>query len=316
MDGSDLQHRGLLADVSRAYFVDGLSKVEVADRFGVSRFQAARLLEEARSSGVVTIEVHDPRLPRSGRERDLADLLGVADVRIVDEHRDGLSTRERVGTAVLARVAAAVRPGDTVGLSWSRTLDAAARFVPAMPPCTVVQLTGASEMGDGRTFAQLLTQLDQRGVSTMPLYAPVVVDEPATAQDLRRQPIVADALSRAGALDVAVLAIGAWQENGSSIWNRVPEETRELVLASGVVAETAGIFFNAAGEEVRTVLDGRVIGVGLQQLRVARLAVGFSAGADRADAVFAVARAGLFSALIVDDALAAALIGEMTVEAS
>ena len=314
MDGTDLQHRVLLAQVSQAYFVDGLSKIEVADRFGVSRFQAARLLDEARSSGVVTIEVHDPRLPRSSREADLASLLNVRDVRIVDEQRDGLSTRERVGTAVLLRVAELTRPGDTVGLSWSRTLDAAARFVPAMPTCTVVQLTGASEIGDGRTFAQLLTRLDQRGVNTMPLYAPVVVDEVATAQDLRRQPIVADALRRADALDVAVLAVGAWREGGSSIWTRVPPAARSDVAESGVVAETAGIFFDASGREIRTSLDGRIIGVDLRQLHAARHTVGFSAGENRAEAVVAVAQSGLFHSLIVDDSLAAALLGEMAAE--
>lgn len=222
-DDAALHSRVRLAGVARAYYLDNRSKIEIGQQFGMSRFQVARLLDEARSSGVVSIEVHDPRLPRSTRELEVAALLGLDSIRIVEEAGDAAATPvERVGSAVLQQLAETVRPGMTVGISWSRTLDMAARFLTEMPPCTLVQLTGAFELPDGGTFTRLLMQLDRRGgVTTYPLYAPLVVDEPATAADLRRQPVLAEALARADALDLAVVAIGAWRSGESSVWEKV-----------------------------------------------------------------------------------------------
>src|ERR687897_2112865 len=47
----------LTASVARRYFLDGRSKVEIAEEFGMSRFKVARLLDDARESGLVRIEI-------------------------------------------------------------------------------------------------------------------------------------------------------------------------------------------------------------------------------------------------------------------
>src|SRR3712207_9527684 len=47
----------LTASVARRYYLDGRSKVEIAEEFGLSRFKVARLLDAARASGLVRIEI-------------------------------------------------------------------------------------------------------------------------------------------------------------------------------------------------------------------------------------------------------------------
>ena len=47
----------LLATVARRHFLDGRSKVEIAEEFGVSRFKVARLIDAARERGIVHIEI-------------------------------------------------------------------------------------------------------------------------------------------------------------------------------------------------------------------------------------------------------------------
>lgn len=306
---SGLLQRVLLADVARAYYLENRSKVEIAAQFGVSRFQVARLLDDARSSGIVTIEIHDPRRPRTELEIDLAEHLGVALVRIVEDLGDDMPHAERVGATVLGQLAEAVRPGMTVGLAWSRTLDAAARHLTALPPSIVVQLTGAFETEGGGTFTRLLMQMNQRaGVTAYPLYAPLVVDARSTASDLRRQPVIADALTRADHLDLAVVAIGAWKPKESSVWERVTEEVRTACSDAGVVAEFSGLFIDREGRPVKTPLDGRTIGVSFAQLQGTKRVIGFAYGADRAEAVLAATRSGMFDTIVVDDALGDALL--------
>lgn len=49
--------RALLAKVSRAFYPSNQPKTEIAEAFGIRRFQVARPLDQARE----TIEIHDPR---------------------------------------------------------------------------------------------------------------------------------------------------------------------------------------------------------------------------------------------------------------
>src|SRR4029077_15727855 len=48
----------LAATVARRYYLDGASKSEIAVELGLSRFKVARMLDRARSSGLVRIELH------------------------------------------------------------------------------------------------------------------------------------------------------------------------------------------------------------------------------------------------------------------
>src|SRR5437764_11327926 len=50
----------LLATVARRFYVQGRSKLEIADEFGVSRFKVARMLDTAMESGLVRVEFSLP----------------------------------------------------------------------------------------------------------------------------------------------------------------------------------------------------------------------------------------------------------------
>src|SRR3954451_14771253 len=50
----------LTATVARRYYFDGESKSDIAEELGLSRFKVARLLEQARASGLVRIELDYP----------------------------------------------------------------------------------------------------------------------------------------------------------------------------------------------------------------------------------------------------------------
>src|SRR5579875_3956717 len=63
----------LAAKIARRFYIDGISKRDIAAELGLSRFKVARTLEQARSSGLVRIELHydgDIDLDLSTRLRD------------------------------------------------------------------------------------------------------------------------------------------------------------------------------------------------------------------------------------------------------
>src|SRR4051812_42579896 len=60
LEGAGLAEVVLTASIARRYYLDGRSKVEIAEEFGLNRFKVARLLEAARESGLVRIEIRHP----------------------------------------------------------------------------------------------------------------------------------------------------------------------------------------------------------------------------------------------------------------
>ena len=308
---TDWSHEELLARMSQDYYLSHHSKVEIARNYGMSRFQVARYLEEALALGIVHIDIRFPA-PASGLDPErLADLLGVEHVGITPTGADDLTTREAMARKAASELMAAAFRNATLGISWSRTLDLAARHVTALPPCSIVQLAGGLPVPGSGNSLELIQSLGRHpGVKTWPLWAPLVVENAGTAGSLRRQPEIADTLARADGLDVAVVAVGAWMPGLSTVWNRVDNRLRLQAARAGAVAECSGRLLDAAGQPVDSELEERVLAVTVSQLQHTPKVVAVAQGAARADAVRAVLAAGFVTTLLVDEELAAALSGE------
>lgn len=305
---SDQTHEELLAGIGQAYYLDNRSKVEIADEHGISRFQVARLLDEARATGIVHIDVRRPDDKVKVDADALAVLLGIKKVVVVKTGGDEFVQRDRQGRALASELMDIARAGMTIGVSWSRTLDLAARHVTKLPKCSIVQLAGALPVPGGGNPLELVQRLGSAGGGrTWPIWAPLVVDSEATANGLRRQPEIAEALRQADLLDLAVVAIGAWSPNLSTVWDRADNTVRQAALDKGAVAECSGRLIAADGTAVVTDLDARVLAVTVPQLRRTPAVIGVAHGVGRTSAVVACIAAGIIGTLVIDEELAVAL---------
>src|SRR6185503_10754980 len=110
----------LTASVARRYYLDGKSKIEIAEEFALSRFKVARLLEVARASGLVKIEISYPGevdLELSGR---LQARFGLTHSVVVDTPDDDIhSLRHHLGIAAAALLTEIVTADDVLGMGWS-----------------------------------------------------------------------------------------------------------------------------------------------------------------------------------------------------
>jgi len=301
------ERRRYLAALARAYYLEERSKVEIAKEFGISRFQVAKHLQEAREIGVVTITIESTRSrDDQGLAAAVGEALGIEAI-VVPAPRDD-DRRAVMGRAALSYVDRLARPGMRIGVSWSRTLDAAAEFVPALPRCTVIQLAGVLRIDETIRTSALFDRLGHNAdVTLRPLYAPFLVTAADTASDLKALPEITDTLDAADQLDLALVAVGAWGPGQSTLWEKCSEQDRDEADAAGAVAEVSGRLFDRGGTAVPT-LDDRIIAVSAEQLRRATCTVAVAYGAERAEAVAAAAAAGVVDVAIVDTDLAETLL--------
>lgn len=301
-------HDELLARISRDYYLENRPKVEIAAAHDISRFQVARLLAEARERGIVEIKVHFPS-PFSGADLErIQSWLGIRHVIIADSTGDESQARGILAKAAAAEISRQAPAGGTMGISWSRTLDVASQLVRELPRCDIVQLAGALPAAAESNPLELIQRLGRlSGGLTWPLWAPLVVEDPATAAGLRRQQEIAGALTKADSLDLAVVAIGAWKAGSSTVWDRADADVRQAAVEAGAVAECSGRLLNRAGAPVESGLDEQIIAVTIKQLQRTPKVIAVAQGQARAEAVRAVAKAGFVTTLIMDVPLAQAL---------
>src|ERR1039458_1725546 len=301
----------LAARVARQFYLEGISKVDIADRLGISRFRVARLLDSAREAGMVRIEIGLPGGSLdAGLSAELCSAFGLKHAfafNFPDEDEPAL--RRRLGEAAGEVLMDIITPGDVLGMSWARSLSRLAAALTQMPPCPIVQLTGAVPPPDGRDLLDLVRSVARIGGGTAHVfYAPMILDDAETAAAIRRQADVADALALVLSVTIAMVAIGAWAPGQSTIYDACSPAERADIARLGVIAEMAGVFLGKDGRPGPTGLDSRMIVTPGQVLATIPSVIAVAYGVSRSAAVRAAIRGGRIHGLVTHASLARALL--------
>jgi DNA-binding transcriptional regulator LsrR (DeoR family) len=300
----------LTATVARRYYLDGATKSDIAAELGLSRFKVARLLDQARATGVVRIELHSPGQIDLDSSVRLSAAYGLRHCVVIDGPEDDDELlRAALGRAAAELLTEIVEPGDVLGLAWARSLMAIPTSLTRLAPCDVVQLTGALASHVDESPVELVRKVARRSNgSAFFFYAPMILQDAATAQALRAQPEVARAVSKFPEVTKAVLGVGAWREGQSKVRDALTEEEWGEIYDLGVRSELSGVQLDAEGNPVITSLTERLIGIDAKQLRAVPDVIGIVYGPSKADAVLAALRGRFVTSLVTHNAMAKALL--------
>lgn len=300
----------LTARVARMYYLDDRSKTEIADELAISRFRVARLLDSARRSGLVRIEIAAPGKVNTDLSAQLQTAFGLQHAIVVDiSDDDPVVLRGHLGEAAADVLREIVTRDDVLGLAWARSLSGIGAALDGFVPCPVVQMTGALSRPDGSDVLELVRRVARAGGGMAhTFYAPLVAADAATARTLRRQPDVANAAALLPKVTIGVVGIGAWQEGLSTIFDAVDRETQQRTKRLGVIAEVSGVLIDTAGKAVSAPLAKRIIGLSGEQLAAMRTVLAIAYGEEKADAVRSALQGGLVTGLITHESLARRLL--------
>lgn len=302
----------LTATVARRYYVDGRSKVEIADELGISRFKVARLLESAMSSGLVRIEIGHPGSIDTDLSSRLREHLGLQTAIVVETaEADPSALREVLARAAADLLCETVTRDDVIGLAWARAVASTVSAITAIAPAPVVQLTGSLHREDlAATSIEIVREMASRtGAEASFFYAPFLLPDAATAATLRQQPDIQRAMARFASVSRAVIGLGSWAQGQSTIYDALGAQDRASLAAAGTVADLSGVFLDVEGEVVGRDLTERLICMDATELASVGDVLAIPYGVAKAPAVLAAARSGLVTSLVTHDAMATLLLG-------
>lgn len=303
------EERLRMAYVARRYYRDEATRSEIADELGVSRFKIARMLERAKDQGIIKFEISAGDLVDPGLSVDLQKRFGLRRALVVGAPGDTDDiAREYVGKAAAQLLTEIVEEGDVVGFTSGRTVYAVAGFLESLARCDVVALGGVA--GQATEHGVEILRRAQRiaGGRMWPIFAPLVVRDPATARALLHDPLIHQATSQFRRVTKGVVAVGSWDPPNSQLYDAARElGFADELLAKGVVGEVAATLIADGGKTIDTI-DDRTIAIRAETLRKIPEVICVGGGASKARAMRAAIAAGLIDSVVTDASLARELL--------
>lgn len=299
--------RQLAARVARRFYLDDRSKVQIATEFGISRFRVARLLDFARTTGIVRIDIVEPTTNLDEVASALRSHLNLEGVRVVDTSGSAEEVRSQLGAMTASYLSSTVRPGQMLGMSWGRTLAAMTTHLRSLPPVKIVQLSGTVGSDVSRSPVELIRRImDLSSSEAFAIFAPFFLG--SSAAEVKNQADIKSVIEMYPDVDLAVLGVGSWEPLDSELYPVFPQHVRQQLDAQHARGEIVGIFVNDDGEIVFPELIDQCIAVTPYRLLRTPRVVAVAAGPSKTAALYAVARSGLITEIITDKRTATAML--------
>jgi deoxyribonucleoside regulator len=293
------------------YYEENLTQEQIGRSLQITRWKVGRLHTQAKEEGFVRIEILHSRARRPQLERRLREERGLRDAVVVSQAgiRSDDELQQRVAQAAADHLTA-LRPSPRVlGVSWGRTLaDIAHHLREGWSSGTdVVQINGGLSMSaqPGTAAATAVSIAHKGGGGATLLPSPAILEHRATKEAIEADRVVARVLGMARSADAFLYSAGAADHRSVHVDSGyLSEADIDRLVAAGAVGDVVGRYIDAAGRVVDAALDARTVGLSLDELRRADVAVAAIAGEAKRAVAAAVVASGLCTVLITDESTA------------
>lgn len=300
-----------LVEVARAYYLEDQTQAEIARSLGLSRSLISRYLATARELGIVQITIAAPEqafdVLAHALKRRYPHLRQVVVAPSFSDEPD--AQRAMIGRFAANYLADIIEPGMRLALGCGRTLRATVDALPrrAIADVAVVQAMGSiGHEAHQIDYNEIARQAAEAlGGKAYYVSAPAILGAGSgahsAAEFVAANPTLRYSMALANAADVYVVGLGTLESD--QLYARVglihADELDDL--RGHAVGDICGRFFDIDGHEQPTAFAGRIVGVGLDSLRKARLSVGVAGGDDKVAPLLGALRGGYINALVSDE---------------
>ncbi|MCX5512581.1 DNA-binding transcriptional regulator [Kaistia algarum] len=295
----------ILTRIAWYYYNDGLTQNEIGEKLNMSRIKVSRLLESGRRSGIIQVRINSRYQGCLSLEREIQSRYGLLEAYVVPE-LPGQSASDRLGQAAAQFLMQRLQPDDLLAVGWGATVSNAIQRLGHLANernIGLVSLTG----GVGTYVDGMRTANWGSSVHLVP--APLVVRDPAVAQNLSLEPAVANLLDMALNASFQLVGIGELSATSTVVRSGyvTPDEIEPL-RRKGAVGDILCQFLNEKGEVLDLPLHDRVIGVKLAALSKAEKVVAAAGGLQKVQAIHAALKGHFVGILITDETTALGLL--------
>ena len=305
-----------LDDAARAgwlYYVAGNNQEEIAQKLGVSRQTAQRLVSLSVSEGLIKVRLDHPiarcmELAASLKSRYALDL-----VEVVPSDPQSRSTTTGIAEAAAAEIERRLRSVEPIvmAIGTGRTLKAAIEQLTPMecPQHKIVSLTGSIAPDGSAAFYNVIFNIaDMVKARSFPMPLPVIASSATERELLHSQPMIHETLMLAARANITFVGIGdLGPEAPLFLDGFISEGELKALQKAGAVAEIVGWAFDADGRLIEGLTNERVVSAPLPS-RERSLVVALAKGDKKLPGIRAALNRRLVNGLLTDELTAEALL--------
>lgn len=306
--------------VATLYYYQGLNTEEIAAEMRFSRPKVSKLLNYARTNGLVQIKVVDSRKKLTPLEETLRERFDLVRVHIVaaPEYLGEVSWLERVSRYTAHYLNVTLRPKQTLGVAWGTTIsEISLHLVPkSIPGLRIVQLNGSANtsFADNRYAAAILQAYAANYQASIQLFpVPSFFDYAETKAAMWRERSIRAVLEMQEKADVLLYSIGSVEAGvPSRVYSGDFLESSDMdqIRTENIVGDIATVFFRPDGSWEDIPLNHRASGPPLGLYRYAPRRICVVSGRSKIPALHSALRAGYMNELIIDEPSARLLADE------
>ena len=295
----------MLHMVAKLHYESDMAQVDIAKKIGVSTATVSRMIQRARTLGIVRIEVLDPA-PADEIAGRLAAALGLRRAAVIEPPPTGVLGALAAPLGQLMREAG-LGAGCVVGIGWGRAVrEVIAAGLPRLPGTQVVALNGGMQLAAPHfQINEFVRQAaEQMGGSATFVHAPYV-----SSAELRRA-LLSDAevkqvVALWDRLDCAIVGVGLPHAINPPEASAASESEQAM---RGAVGDVLRHYFDAEGTVFDWEHERQMIAASAKQLRRCPLAIAVAADVEKAPSIIGAARSRMISALVTDTTTAQAIL--------
>lgn len=294
----------MLAMVANLYYNSDMTQNQIAERLYTSRSKISRMLKEARELGIVEIYIREPWERNLEYEQKIQETFHLKNIRIIKQ-KDKDNVKSLIYEAAAYYLDSIIKENMIVGISWGNTLYNVVKHIAANNhkniPITVVPIMGAANINspekDGLDLSKDLASA--YGGKYQYIYAPLFVKQKEVRESLIQDNNIKSVLDLSKNADLILTSVGSIVYKSWS--NYLSSRTLETLEKKGVVGHIGGHFFDIQGQEPKTSLAGRMIGIDTEDFKKCQETICIALGDKKSEAVLGAIRGGYIKTLITDD---------------
>ena len=320
---SDSIESELMTRAAWLYYVGGFTQQQTSERLGITRARVNKLLQQARDTGIVSINISERNVGLLPAEQAIAQHFRLAtcictpNLGLTAAHASLAVVSEFPRRSVGAAAANYLRrsldknPDLVVGTGWGRTLEQVTRHLAGFtaPNASFVSLMGSLTANSAFNPFEVVQALARAtGAEGYYLPVPFIADSASDRDILLSQSTVSKPLKLAKHTGLSLISIGELKEHSLlRQQGMISQADLRSLRKAGAVGDTTGIFFDKHGVPVEHSLNSRTLAVGFDALKLSNTVV-LSAGLEKLDALQAFLSSGVPRGLIIDGDSALSLI--------
>lgn len=302
-----------IIEVSRYYYQDGLSQMEIAKKMGLSRPTISKALQTARESGVVTIKIVDPFENTDLIKQQLKKKYGLKEVLIASQvNRDERSIVNSLGEKAAAYLDEIVTDDDVIGINWGTTMEAIADHLheSQCENIRVVQLKGSVTNSEESNYSSDITAKFNHAFHTQAniLPLPVIFGDSKIKSVAVQDQFVDSVIQEGYRASIALFTVGTTRPKAMLFRLGYLEEKEIRFLRENAVGDIVSHFITSNGNIADPKLDKRTVAIPLTKLKEKEYSILVAGGEPKLLAIHAALVGKYANVLIVDQLVAKKLL--------